>query len=236
MPAQYAFASARDLFKLTPVDIGRLETSVDFIAEFGDTLAGRGFWPPALGEPQEVASDVVQMARGWSESNITQVNLPTVVQHGDLNPGNILIRDNQDSFPVLIDLSRLGRWPIGYDLSRLSLMLRLRLLDADGHRDWLPDGLRQWSQESVARLDRDSASNHYLCPEGQYCDDQYRLFLKDVGEPYNNTLALSYKLGTMWDLMKVISYQDMSPYKRVWAFIECWKLKGNLETMRVEGD
>lgn len=227
-PAKCGTTHAREKFRLLPIDISRLETSAEFIANFGETLLKNDLWPNNLEEPHKMSRELIDLAKNWTVVDITEINVKTILQHGDLNPGNILIRQDEDGFPVLIDLSRLGQWPIGYDLSRLALLLRLRLIEVNQHADWLPNGLRNWAVESVARFDRDITSNGVICPEAQYCDDQFRQFTESLSKEYQGDFIYSYELGTLWDLIKVVSYQDISPYKRVWAFIETWKLKQRL--------
>jgi Phosphotransferase enzyme family len=233
-PSKCGIAPAHEKFKLLPIDISRLETSVDFLSSFGNTLLDHGIWPSSISNPVEISKELIDLAKNWSECVITKVMLKTVLQHGDLNPGNILIRQGEDGFPVLIDLSRLGQWPIGYDLSRLALLLRIRLLAASGNSDWLPDGIKNWLYESVTRFDRNYTSNNVLCAEAQYCDDHFRQFCEGLPIQYKRLFMYSYKLGTLWDLIKIISYQDISPFKRIWAFIESWKLKNQLNIEYVD--
>ncbi len=227
-PHDCAVTLARDLFKLTPTDIGRLETSLKFLVDLGSTLQSRGFWPVGETAPDAMAQEVSDLAKTWSENQLTNVELRVVIQHGDLNPGNVLIRRSQSIEAVLIDLARLGPWHVGYDLSRLALMLRLRLINAIGQQDWMPDGLQQWLLESVTCLEREVSLDSQLCPEGAYCDQQFRRYLDNLPPEYRDNIAYGYKLGTIWDLIKVISYQDTSPYKRIWALIKCWELKTTL--------
>jgi hypothetical protein len=229
VPGRCGNVIANEKFKLFPIDISRLESSALFVAELGDTLLSQGYWPTSTAEPEELTAEVTELAKTWNGSRLTSLTLRTVLQHGDLNPGNVLIREDQDGVPILIDLSRLGQWPIGYDLCRLALMLRLRLMDAHKQADWLPDGLVRWAGEPVAYLNGDEKSHPVLCLEAKYCDFQFKKFLEGVTNPENKKLmAYGYKLGTLWDLIKIVSYQDVSVFKRVWAFIEAWKLKRTL--------
>lgn len=223
-------APARRAFKLTPIDVSRLETSSQFMGELGETLTRSGMWPTSLPNPYEITGEVSDLVRNWSNCTLGDVSLKTVVQHGDLNPGNVLVRKEATSTPILIDLSRLGHWPIGYDLSRLSLLLRLRLMDGDKNRDWLPNGLVDWLGESVAQLNPRGDGKSSLCAAAQYCDDQFRGFLNDIpDDKHRQVVAYGYRLGTLWDLIKIASYQDVSPFKRLWALIETWKLNIELK-------
>jgi|GEM_PF-5090026 len=216
---------ARDLFRLTPTDIGRLETSLEFIVDLGSTLQGRELWPVDEA-PSVIASRVLELVRTWTDNDLLGVGLRTAVQHGDLNPGNVLISANGEA--TLIDLARLGPWHLGYDLSRLALMLRLRLIDAAGRLDWLPERLHEWATERVASFDEAVNPDERLCPEGAFCDQQFRSYLDAQAPDERRNIAYGYTLGTLWDLIKVISYQDLSPYKRIWALIESSRLRSRL--------
>ena len=224
-----AVTEAKDAFRLSPIDLGRLETSAQFMRELGSVLKNEGLWPDGQHDPDRVIDDVTEMSKSWSARLSKIGELPTVVQHGDLNPGNVILPET-GSF-VLIDLSRLGHWPIGYDLSRLSLMLRIRLVDGQSCRDWLPDRIGNWLSESVAGLGADIAQNEALCPESVYCDQQFYSFLESTKGKYKDRLAFGYKVGSIWDMLKIISYQDLSPFKRMWALLECWRLSREIHML-----
>jgi hypothetical protein len=219
-PKDCATQDATSVFTITPLDISRLETSARFLGELGRTLQKQAWLPLDL-DPEKVASDVVQMAKEWS--GFIKVKVKTILQHGDLNPGNVFLQT--DGFPVLIDLSRLGPWPVGYDLSRLALSLRLRLTDADGRRDWLPQNLKTWLLEPAAEIDKIRDPVGSVCSEAVYCEQQFRLFLEGLPGEFRETLARGFHLGSLWDLIKFVSYQDISPFKKMWALLECWRLK-----------
>ena len=206
-------------FPLTDIDLGRLEASIGFLTELGKSLNEKDYWPIDI-SPEKVCSGVQELARGWRTATWTNVEIPAVVQHGDLNPGNVMITETG---PVLIDLQRLGPWPVGYDVSRLALILRLRLMDADGHRDWLPDALRQWQQEPVAELNVDASPDEALCSAAMYCDQQFAKFLRGT-KGLTAKLVWGYRIGTLWDLLKTASYTDLSPFKRLWAVMEAFRL------------
>lgn len=224
-----AVTEAKDAFKLSPIDLGRLETSAQFLRELGSVLKNEGLWPDAQHDPDRVIDEAIDMSKSWSARLSKIGELPTVVQHGDLNPGNVIL-PGTGSF-VLIDLSRLGHWPIGYDLARLSLMLRIRLVDGQSCRDWLPDRIGNWLSESVAGLGADIAQSEALCPESVYCDQQFYSFLESTKGKYKDRLAFGYKVGSIWDLLKIISYQDLSPFKRMWALLECWRLSREIHML-----
>lgn len=228
VPTELAVSPARDLFKLSLTDVGRLETSIKFLVDLSNTLQSQGLWPIQKTAPSTMGDEIKELANNWSDSQLTNIDLKTLVQHGDLNPGNVLVRRSQNVEAVLIDLSRLGPWHVGYDLSRLALILRLRLLDAIGQKDWMPERLEKWISESLVCIDKEIIPDSKSCPEGVYCDQQFRLYLSDLAPKQKDNIAYGYKLGTLWDLIKVISYHDISPYKRIWALVECWRLKNVL--------
>lgn len=226
-PSSCVSMAAGDIFKLSPVDIGRLETSAKFIRDFGKTLESKRRWPASRPGPQQVVSENIDWVRNWKTLDLTKVPLKLMVQHGDLNPGNIIIDKNGSL--VLIDLQRLRPWPIGYDLARLALMLRLRTNDVQGHNDWLPGTLARWLKDPVADIHRTKGLEKHPCPEAHHCDQQFLGFLRKLPQEHREIIAYGYKLGSLWDLIKVVSYQDISPFKKIWAFLECWRLKEDLE-------
>lgn len=220
----------RNKFKLAAIDISRLETSLTFLVSLGNTIRRRDFWPLATVPAARIAADLKKLANTWTETLCGDLKTWNITQHGDLNPNNIMIL--RDHSPRFIDLARLGSWPIGYDLSRLALMLRLRLTDSSGNQDWLHDSLERWYSEPVALIDQQIDVESALCPEAVYCDQQFRTFLQESPESYRDLLAFGYKLGTLWDLIKIVSYQDISPFKRVWTFLESWRLMHTLASCK----
>lgn len=222
-----AYGVAGDFFRLSPIDIGRIETSVKFLSQFGTAMKSHGLWGIDDVDVTFIAKDLLKLARGWSQWSGLSPELISIVQHGDLNPGNIML--SKDGSPVLIDLARLGHWPVGYDLSRLSVMLRLRLVDWGDLRDWLHFGLRDWLSEETGALEAMDDDAEPICMESIYCDQRFGGFLLELPEDQRSIVRYGYGLGTLWDLLKVISYQDVSPYKRMWAMIEAWRLKRRLE-------
>ena len=186
----------------------------------GSALVARGLWPPILPAPAQLAESVVQCAKAWARGDHSVSGIQTLVQHGDLNPTNIMVRGANDF--SLIDPARLGPWPIGYDLSRLALILRLRLMHRRLQEEWFADHFRGWIDEPVANdgVDRDLEKS--VCAEACYCDQELWKWAKTLSMPHAAAVTKSYQLGTLWDLFKVVSYQDISGFKRVWALAECW--------------
>jgi hypothetical protein len=213
--------AASALLRLTALDISRLETSLEFSTQLGNTMFKRGLWPHGFPKPGVVAAGIFDAAKMWD--NIANIKTLTPIQHGDLNPTNIIVGSGSDF--SLIDLSRLGPWPIGYDMCRLGTMLRLRLMSSKERDDWFPDHLHEWTEELTLQTRIPPESS--LCPEGAYCDRAFLTF----AETTHNTAELMdvYNAERIWDLYKVISYQDISPFKRIWALLYCWRLLQELK-------
>jgi aminoglycoside phosphotransferase (APT) family kinase protein len=212
---------ARSRFTLSPVDIGRLETSAMFLSEIGVALAARQLWPVNLPSALTIASEVIKLARQWSGDELTAVQLAETVQHGDLNPGNVII--DGEGVPVLVDFQRLGPWPIGYDLTRLAGLLQIRLTDARDRSDWLPFNLGLWSRDVRVQTKGEYTSDP-VCPESSFCDEQFFEYATGLDEKERASVVYGYRLGALWDMIKVCSYQDISVFKRTWALIKCWRL------------
>lgn len=220
---------ARDVFLLSPIDIGTFETSARFIETFAKSLQRASFWPSEFGNPSDVTEELVTLVKNWNVSNLTNVNLKTVLQHGDLNPANVMIQ--KDGSPMLLDLQRMRpSWPIGYDLSRLAIMLRLRLMSVTDHEDWLPNDLTTWLSAKIGLLEDAYEVSPTLCSEAAYCDERFRAYLSDAVSPeFHKVLKYGYRLSALWDLLKVVSYRDISPFKKIWAFLQSWRLLKELE-------
>jgi hypothetical protein len=222
--------SARTSFELSPVDIGRLETSTDFLAELGQALASTDLWPTSLPSARIMATEINDLASSWSRAEITDVQLPQAVQHGDLNPGNVML--DEDGDPVLIDFQRLRRWPLGYDMARLAGLIRIRLTDVRDRADWLPFRLAAWCDASVPKVNGMAVDDH-ICPEATSLDKEFFEYAVTLPDADRLVVEYGYHLGSVWDLIKIISYQDISPMKRCWALVRCWALTQGLRRDRV---
>jgi aminoglycoside phosphotransferase (APT) family kinase protein len=208
-------SAGRPPFSLTPVDRGRFTTSVEFLVTLAKSLARHGALRQTQSKIERVAERALRLVDQWDNNRVVAKKTFLVLQHGDLNPGNVLITSSEDI--VLIDLARFEDWPPGYDLSRLALLLRLRLIDRTGHEDWLPYRLSNWQAEHVARF---RLPSHTLCEEARVCDIAFREFVAGARAADRGRLEHGYQLGSLWDLVKVVSYQDASQFKRLWALFE----------------
>jgi hypothetical protein len=224
---------ARNHFVLSPVDIGRLETSAQFLAELGSALAVAKLWPTMFPAPRLLSGEVTEMVRNWSSDELTDVMLPEAVQHGDFNPGNVML--DAEGEPVLIDNQRLRRWPLGYDMARLAGLLRIRLTDVRDRSDWLPFHFASWCEKSLEEV-KESSVVDPICPEAAFCENEFFSYVAELPPQAAAIVAYSYRLGSLWDLIKIISYQDVSPMKRAYALARCWLLAKRVRDDRAKLD
>lgn len=227
---QFGRIPASQAFRLTPIDRGRAAESLRFLKDLGSSVKEAEAWPEAV-PPSEMTGMLTQMIEDWTSLLSETEDLLVVAQHGDLNPGNVLV-PSADKV-VLIDFSRVGRWPVGYDISRLSTMLRIRLTDSANHVDWAQNRVNGWATQTFASVGPEVIEEREAqCPAAAYCDTQFRSFIESCPVDERNQLVRGYKLGTLWDLLKVLSYSDLSPFKRLWAFIVCWRLGVDLGLLK----
>ncbi|MBK9241036.1 MAG: aminoglycoside phosphotransferase family protein [Acidobacteria bacterium] len=219
--AACGLSAAGDHFRLTALDISRFETSAAFLQTLWEAMREEGMMDGVVEGPDEVVSALLTHIVNWADWEMLRTTVRTAVQHGDMNPRNVMLR--KDGRVVLIDLARLRPWPVGYDLSRLSLMLRLRTVDYSSRREYLPGAVQLWLADRVAEVGVNRRDGQ-LCPAASCCDQVYQLFLTESDPAEAPSLTLSYQLGTVWDLVKIVSYQDLSVFKRVWAVIELYRL------------
>ena len=227
-PASEPFTRVRPIekFTLSPVDLGRASQAIEFLGDVGACAKEVEQWPDGIPAAATIAKTMLATLVKWESLLRNEDELLCVCQHGDLNPSNILIPAPGNV--VLIDLSRLGRWPVGYDIARLAVLLRIRLTDHDRHRDWAENRLREWAKEGFCSLEVEQDATSSVCPWAIHCDQQFRVFLQTRQPNERETMARGYRLGTLWDLVKVLSYGDLPPFKRLWALIESWRLSNSL--------
>lgn len=214
------------IFPLSVIDRGRALDSIEFLGDLGHLLREKAQWPSMLPEPAPLCKAMSTVIETWDSIVGGEKELLCVGQHGDLNPGNVLVP--AVGKVLLIDLARRGRWPVGYDISRLATMLRIRLTGATRGGDWIENRLSDWFSDEFASVDRDVHAPSGLCPAADYCDQMFRIYLQSRAPTQRDHIIRGYKLAALWDLIKVISYADLSPFKRLWAFGSCWRLARNL--------
>jgi Phosphotransferase enzyme family len=219
--------TAGEVFELTAIDRDRFKDSLELAEGITITLQSRGLWPRGVVGPKKVTADLIRVCEEWQTTMCHDLSLWTVLQHGDFNPTNIIVRE-PGSF-VLIDLARFKPWPIGYDLARLALMLRLRLVDAVGCGEWFPDKLTGWCEENPASVsERHVGVEIPVCAEALLCDREFDRVIAKYKPQERKLLRRGYQVATLWDLIKVVSYQNITPFKRVWAIVSAWKLSSAL--------
>jgi len=214
-------------FLLSPIDAGRAQQSLSFLVDAGGTLEEMGEWPAGHPTAREVSAEVSWIIEHWEDLLSRQGDLLSVAQHGDMNPGNVLVPAL--GRVVLIDFSRLGIWPVGYDVARLAAILRIRLTDHAGQRDWVQNRLQYWMREDFCPIDNANDPSAAVCPAAAYCDQRFRVFVETRDPAERESMVRGYRLGTLWDLIKVLSYGDLSPFKRLWVLINCWRLGRSLK-------
>jgi hypothetical protein len=210
------------VFKVGELDKQRVYSSIELIESIAQHVAADGTWPDGVPQVPDVCSGVIGLVEKWGEKIERTESMFHVVQHGDLHPRNVLVPE--PGRVVLIDPARLKPWPVGYDLSRLATMLRVRLVDSRNHHDWVNSDIRAWGQEAFCNIDAATSPDSSLCPSAVYCDQAFRRIVEFWPSEHRETLRRGYRLGTLWDLIKVMSYQDLSPFKKVYAMLACWRL------------
>ncbi len=227
---QYGKLKPRERFPLTLVDRGRAQVSIGFLHKLGRVLSDRGQWPSGIEDPEAMGTSVLDVVTRWDQHMEDEDDLLCVAQHGDLNPGNVMV--TAPGNVVLIDLARLGMWPVGYDLCRLATMLRLRLTDHESGQDWVVNGLDRWCQERFCQIGNGGEVGSSLSPQALFCDQQFDDFVRSGSAEERAVLVRGYLLGAFWDLTKVLSYEDLSPFKRIWAMVAHWRLGRRLGYVR----
>jgi hypothetical protein len=211
-----------DLLTLSAVDSGRADQSLAFLKDAATSAQKLGHWPTNTPSPADMVGQVRSVVAEWSTRLTREEPLLGIGQHGDLNPGNVLIP--APGKVVLIDFARLGRWPVGYDIARLATMLRIRLTDQTTHLDWVENRIRAWASEPFCSTGGAVDPARSVCPWAAYCDQVFLDSIKSRQPDQQQTLLRDYRLGTLWDLIKVLSYADLSIFKRLWALVGCWQL------------
>jgi hypothetical protein len=216
-PAEIQCRRLGDSFRFGPLDLERLRVSATFLEEIGPRLIDAGLWPTSM-SPAEAAKSLREVASGWRQGQLSflDVETPVNAQHGDAHLANVIHTGGRQ---LLIDIARVGVWPTGYDMSRAAIQARLRLLDHTGHADYMPERLPLWFDKNLPATDH-----------GNLVAEQFDSAFDAVAQnsKYCEALRLSYCVGTLWDLLKIASYGDVSPFKRVWAMVTAANLVNQL--------
>jgi hypothetical protein len=213
---------ASEKFQLTDLDKERAKQSLRTLGNFASVLTAQGQWPHGIPDAGGTITAISAAIENWDNLMKAEGELFHVAQHGDLNPGNAIV--DAPGRGAFIDLARLGLWPAGYDLCRLATMFRLRLTCSKLGRDWIVNELSAWCQDQFCQIDADVQADQSRCPPATYCDQAFRQFVVSRPEAERRSLERGYLFGTLWDLLKVLSYGDLAPCKRVWALVVCGQL------------
>ena len=213
-----------DFFQFKPLDFSRLRASAEFLRTLGPELERQGLWPKGTPPPAVISERIIQSGELWRDGKwkvLDQV-VPVMVQHGDVHIANVLLTRNGQQ--VLVDIARIGVWPVGYDISRLAIQMRLRLPDRSGAADYLPTNLHFWlSQDPSGEHDEGASPACVLADE---CDVAFAGAISN--SEHETAMRLAYLCGTVWDLMKIASYGDISTFKRIWAMVTLHRLFGHV--------
>jgi hypothetical protein len=91
--------------------------------------------------------------------------------------------------------------------------------------------IRDWAREDFCLIDKRADIESASCPQAVYCDQAFRDVMLAHPTRERKILARGYTLGTLWDLIKILSYFDLSPFKKAWAMLACWRLAKRLQYM-----
>jgi hypothetical protein len=206
---------------LSAIDRHRAKRTCRDLPQMAEVIAEQGGWPREWPAPSVLFSRIERIVDRWDTLLSEVTPLRWVLQHGDLNPNNVILDDaGQVTF---IDLARLDHWPVGYDLCRLIIQLRIRFIDHTRGLDWLQNNIFAWRKESLFRLMGGATTSlDSPCPPASLCEE--RLYSWMNGQAEANRLIEGARLCAVFDLIRIISYADLSPYKRLWAALEIWEL------------
>ncbi|MGH9765141.1 MAG: aminoglycoside phosphotransferase family protein, partial [Blastocatellia bacterium] len=193
-------------FEFTEIDIDRARQACAFLRDIGHALSTRAQWPRTAAKVEQVFSVIEHLLSTWQSNLSRAAPFEWVLQHGDLNPHNIMIgAAGQITF---IDLARIGHWPVGYDLSRLAIQLRMRLVDRAGTADWFGDHLTDWYEEPIWAIGNE-ANPHPLCWPAALCEQALTEFVNTREEEGRAVLYTGSRVGALFDLLRILSYNDL---------------------------
>lgn len=204
-------------FSFSHLDLERLRVSAEFLSGFGRRLVAAGQWP-VTATPAEAAASLLEIASAWRKNELPVLSRETPVhpQHGDAHLANVMLTATGQM--RLIDLARVGVWPIGYDMSRPAVQARLRLLDHVEYADFMPEHIPTWMNGGMAGSGDVALADEFV-----------NAFKQTIANSeFAEELALAFDVGTAWDLLKIASYGDISPSKRVWAMLYATQFAGML--------
>ena len=218
-----AMISPMPALEMTEQDIARFETTAQALQKLVVLCRGRGLISDKVLVPQKIEV-LMDLVRHWNSRVVNAFNpAPHIKQHGDYNVRNIFIKGEKLQ---LIDFARYGRWPIGYDVTRLELQLLLRGIDTFSKDHEFPDRLRLWETlwEAVRPASPDNralvAVDPAHAPLLKIIDSLARIrqqaFTRLVPDYTPEQQHRLISLMRAFDALKICSYQDTSVFKHVW--------------------
>ena len=187
----------------------------------GELIAERNGWPEGP-SPRVLFERINNVVTRWRDLILSTKPFFWVLQHGDLNPHNVMVGYKATDF-VFIDLARVDNWPAGYDLCRLAIQLRIRMVDRKRGADWIVNRLATWCSEPFLTLDTAMNWEKSQCIPASRCEQALLQWITSKGtDP--DVFIEGARIGALYDLLRVMSYVDLSPFKRLWACRACWDL------------
>ena len=200
---------------LTPIDLYRAKKSCTELLPMAQVIAKKRGWPVGIPSPTITFKRIERLLAAWPNVVRSTPPLYWVLQHGDLNPHNVILGEaGQITF---IDLARLDQWPVGYDLCRLAIQLRIRLVDRSCGVEWVQNNLPTWGAELVFDLGNTDTARARRCPPAALCEQQLGQWIAKHSN--SGSVLAGINLCIAMDLVRIISYADLAPFKRLWAAI-----------------
>ncbi|MCW0220913.1 MAG: aminoglycoside phosphotransferase family protein, partial [Prosthecobacter sp.] len=197
--------------ELSAIDLHRARKSCDLLSDMAVILEQEGTWPSLAPDPKKLFARIHYVTTNWKGFISSIPPLLWVIQHGDLNPENVILGSaGQITF---IDLARLDRWPVGYDLIRLSIQMRIRFVDGASGRDWISNLLSDWCKFPIMEIDRTIDPGLSLCPASALCERELSLWISR--QEQSDIILKGVLLCALLDLTRIISYADLAPMKRL---------------------
>lgn len=210
-----------NLLVMTAGDLNRFEGSIPLLANLRDRCVELNFLDDdAWHTKSAIAKFASETVKQWNTltSRAAFGDLPTSPQHGDMNPRNVLLTEAK---PALIDFARFGFWPIGYDLTRFELQLFLRLTGAVDRKDHFPNQLKVWLSlwgevrdgqvNAKYKGEKDLQITRRVLAAIEPVTTKVGQMLEEHGADPRQVFALM----RCFDAIKICSYQDASPFKRL---------------------
>ncbi|WP_156346260.1 hypothetical protein [Verrucomicrobium spinosum] len=110
------------------------------------------------------------------------------------------------------------------------MQLKLRLVDRAESSEWVRNNLGVWTRERLFQVGAEGEWKSMLCPAASFFEHAMTNWIRN--EPNAESIMLGLRISALMDLLRIISYADLSPFKRLWAAIDCGFLIEELEQMQ----